>query len=255
MPRFEPHPERRPTAVTGASSGIGAEAARALARAGHPVVLGARRVEVCDEVAASIRAEGGEAVACHLDLADPRLGDAVRQGGRRRVRAGGDPRVQRGQDSARDGTRDQPGGLRGGPARQHRRCPATGARLRRRHGGTSPGRPDLRDVRRRGPPPAAHGGLRGLQVGPRGLRHRAADGAGGHGGARRDRAAWSDPHRHGHGLGPRRHRRAAGRVDALGPGPALAFLRPRGRGVGHRPRGGRAAWDAPQRGGGPAGST
>ncbi len=71
MPRFEPHPERRPTAVTGASSGIGAEAARALARAGHPVVLGARRVEVCEEVAASIRAEGGEAVACHLDLADP----------------------------------------------------------------------------------------------------------------------------------------------------------------------------------------
>jgi short-subunit dehydrogenase len=71
MPRFEPHPERRPTAVTGASSGIGAEAARALARVGHPVVLGARRVEVCDEVAASIRAEGGEAVACHLDLADP----------------------------------------------------------------------------------------------------------------------------------------------------------------------------------------
>ena len=71
MPRFEPHPERRPTAVTGASSGIGAEAARALARSGHPVVLGARRVEVCEEVAASIRAEGGDAVACHLDLADP----------------------------------------------------------------------------------------------------------------------------------------------------------------------------------------
>src|ERR1700689_3391936 len=63
-------PDRRPAAVTGASSGIGAEAARALALAGHPVVLGARRVEVCDEVAASIRAEGGEAVACHLDLAD-----------------------------------------------------------------------------------------------------------------------------------------------------------------------------------------
>jgi short-subunit dehydrogenase len=70
MPRFEPHPDRRPTVVTGASSGIGAEAARAMARAGHPIVLGARRVEVCEEVAASIRAEGGEAVACHLDLAD-----------------------------------------------------------------------------------------------------------------------------------------------------------------------------------------
>ena len=63
MPRFEPHPQRRPTAVTGASSGIGAEAARALARAGHPVVLGARRVDVCEEVAASIRADGGEAAS------------------------------------------------------------------------------------------------------------------------------------------------------------------------------------------------
>ena len=71
MPRFEPHPERRPTVVTGASSGIGAEAARVLARAGHPVVLGARRVEVCEEVAASIRAEGGAAAVCRLDLADP----------------------------------------------------------------------------------------------------------------------------------------------------------------------------------------
>jgi NAD(P)-dependent dehydrogenase (short-subunit alcohol dehydrogenase family) len=71
MPRFEPHPERRPTVVTGASSGIGAEAARVLARAGHPVVLAARRVEVCEEVAASIRAEGGAAAVCRLDLADP----------------------------------------------------------------------------------------------------------------------------------------------------------------------------------------
>jgi NADP-dependent 3-hydroxy acid dehydrogenase YdfG len=71
MPDVEHHPERRPTAVTGASSGIGAESARALARAGHPVVLGARRIEICDEVAASIRAEGGEAVACQLDLAEP----------------------------------------------------------------------------------------------------------------------------------------------------------------------------------------
>jgi NAD(P)-dependent dehydrogenase (short-subunit alcohol dehydrogenase family) len=71
MPPLEPHPEHRPSAVTGASSGIGAEAARALARAGHPVVLGARRVQACEEVAASIRAEGGRAVACHLDLADP----------------------------------------------------------------------------------------------------------------------------------------------------------------------------------------
>jgi NAD(P)-dependent dehydrogenase (short-subunit alcohol dehydrogenase family) len=39
MSRFDPQPERRPTVVTGASSGIGAETARVLARAGHPVVL------------------------------------------------------------------------------------------------------------------------------------------------------------------------------------------------------------------------
>ncbi len=55
MPRFEPHPERRPAVVTGASSGIGAATAAALAAAGHPVVLGARRVERCEQLAASIR--------------------------------------------------------------------------------------------------------------------------------------------------------------------------------------------------------
>ena len=67
----DPHPDRRPAAVTGASSGIGAETARLLARAGHPVVLGARRVDVCEEIAAEIRRAGGEAVAVHLDLAEP----------------------------------------------------------------------------------------------------------------------------------------------------------------------------------------
>ena len=71
MPRFDPQPERRPAVVTGASSGIGAETARVLARAGHPVVLGARRVEVCDAVADEIRAAGGEAAALPVDLADP----------------------------------------------------------------------------------------------------------------------------------------------------------------------------------------
>ncbi|MBO0843574.1 MAG: SDR family NAD(P)-dependent oxidoreductase, partial [Nocardioides sp.] len=61
-------PERRPAVVTGASSGIGAETAKALAAAGLPVALGARRVEACEEIAASIRAAGGEAVAHPLDL-------------------------------------------------------------------------------------------------------------------------------------------------------------------------------------------
>ncbi len=70
MPRFEPHPERRPAVVTGASSGIGQATAVALAAAGLPVVLAARRVDKCEETAAAIRAEGGEAHALHLDLLD-----------------------------------------------------------------------------------------------------------------------------------------------------------------------------------------
>jgi NADP-dependent 3-hydroxy acid dehydrogenase YdfG len=56
--------------VAGASSGIGAATAAALAEAGHPVVLGARRVEQCEAVAEGIRAAGGEAHAHRLDLAE-----------------------------------------------------------------------------------------------------------------------------------------------------------------------------------------
>jgi len=73
--RFERHPERRPAVVTGASSGIGAATARALAAAGHPVVLGARRVVTCEATAAAIREAGGEAVAFPLDLADDQATD------------------------------------------------------------------------------------------------------------------------------------------------------------------------------------
>lgn len=63
-------PERRPAVVTGASSGIGAATALSLAAAGYPVALGARRTEKLKEVAAQIRADGGEAVAHPLDLRD-----------------------------------------------------------------------------------------------------------------------------------------------------------------------------------------
>jgi NAD(P)-dependent dehydrogenase (short-subunit alcohol dehydrogenase family) len=62
--------------VTGASSGIGAETARGLARAGHPVILGARRLEACNELVRAIADEGGQAVAFRLDLGDPSSVDA-----------------------------------------------------------------------------------------------------------------------------------------------------------------------------------
>jgi NADP-dependent 3-hydroxy acid dehydrogenase YdfG len=59
--------DQRPTAVvTGGSSGIGAATARALAAAGFHVVLGARRVQRCQEIADEI---GGTAIA--LDVLDP----------------------------------------------------------------------------------------------------------------------------------------------------------------------------------------
>ena len=71
MPAFEPHPSRRPALVTGASSGIGEATAWALHEQGHPVVVAARRTERLETLATKISADGGEALAVELDLADP----------------------------------------------------------------------------------------------------------------------------------------------------------------------------------------
>lgn len=56
----------RVAAITGASSGIGAATARALAGDGFEVVLGARRLERLEQVASEV---GGEAI--ELDVTDP----------------------------------------------------------------------------------------------------------------------------------------------------------------------------------------
>lgn len=55
--------------ITGASSGIGRECARAFAREGARVVLAARRRDRLDELAAEIAASGGIAVAETVDVA------------------------------------------------------------------------------------------------------------------------------------------------------------------------------------------
>lgn len=56
--------------VTGASSGLGAEFARVLAGAGVRVVLGARRLERLEELAAELVSNGGEALPVAMDVTD-----------------------------------------------------------------------------------------------------------------------------------------------------------------------------------------
>ncbi len=61
----------RTVVLTGASSGIGAEAARKLARLGASVCLLARRESELEDVAGEIRFGGGEAHTYAVDLSDP----------------------------------------------------------------------------------------------------------------------------------------------------------------------------------------
>jgi short-subunit dehydrogenase len=58
----------RTVAITGASGGIGAAVARACARRGAKVVLGARRVDELEKVAAELRSKGGVAHAIPCDV-------------------------------------------------------------------------------------------------------------------------------------------------------------------------------------------
>jgi NADP-dependent 3-hydroxy acid dehydrogenase YdfG len=62
--------EGRKAVITGASSGIGAATAVALAAEGAAVALGARRKERLDDVAQRIEADGGSAHAFEVDVGD-----------------------------------------------------------------------------------------------------------------------------------------------------------------------------------------
>lgn len=56
--------------ITGASSGLGEDAARHLASEGAAVMLGARRVEKLESIVADIRESGGKAEALATDVTD-----------------------------------------------------------------------------------------------------------------------------------------------------------------------------------------
>lgn len=56
--------------ITGGASGIGAAIAKHIARSGARVVLADRQVALAETIAASIRANGGDAVATELDVRD-----------------------------------------------------------------------------------------------------------------------------------------------------------------------------------------
>lgn len=58
----------KPIVITGGSSGIGRATALACAKAGMPVVIGARRKEKLDEVVGEIEAQGGRATAVECDV-------------------------------------------------------------------------------------------------------------------------------------------------------------------------------------------
>jgi NADP-dependent 3-hydroxy acid dehydrogenase YdfG len=62
--------EGRKAVITGASSGIGAATAAALAAEGAAVALGARRKERLDELAQRIEGDGGSAHAFEVDVSD-----------------------------------------------------------------------------------------------------------------------------------------------------------------------------------------
>jgi len=71
MPRSEPLLNGRRVLVTGGARGLGLAFARALAQHGARVAIGDIRAELVEASAAALRAEGHDAIALPLDLAEP----------------------------------------------------------------------------------------------------------------------------------------------------------------------------------------
>src|SRR5438045_9373534 len=65
------NPTRPLALVTGASSGIGADLARELAKDGHDLVLSARTVPAMQALAAELEAYGASSIVVAADLAKP----------------------------------------------------------------------------------------------------------------------------------------------------------------------------------------
>ena len=148
MGKYE-QPERRPTVVTGASSGIGAETALVLAAAGHPVALGARRADRCEERRGRDprrRGRGGR----------PRPRRRRRRLGRRRSPPRWPPTSATSRSWSATPASVAPGetievddrAVRPGARRQPARRPPAGAGVRARHGRAAARRHRVRLLRR-----------------------------------------------------------------------------------------------------------
>tara|TARA_B100001971_G_scaffold212999_1_gene244838 strand:- start:1591 stop:2328 length:738 start_codon:yes stop_codon:yes gene_type:complete len=79
--------ENKIAIVTGSSSGIGKAIALRFAEEGATVVIAARRIELCDQGAATIRARGGQAAVIQTDVTDEAqvthlISETVRQFGK-----------------------------------------------------------------------------------------------------------------------------------------------------------------------------
>ena len=189
------HPDRRPAVVTGASSGIGAATALALAAAGHPVALGARRTDKCDELAAADPRAGRRGVRARRSTSPTTSSvEAFAEGRDRR------PRRRRGRGQQRRRRRARARSHEVDTERFARELDLNlvGAhRLVRAfvpgHGRAPPRRHRLRLLRRRRAGAAVHVVVRRRQVGPRGHGARDADGARGHRRPRLDRPARARP--------------------------------------------------------------